>query len=50
MWWRMLLTTALYTLKDVVKNPESKAQLRGICLEMYRLIQAAYAGDPDFQG
>lgn len=49
MWWRMLLTTALYTLRDVFKNPESKAQLRGVILEIYKAIKIAYADDPEFQ-
>jgi hypothetical protein len=31
-----------------IKNANSKARLRKLCLKVVNVIKAAYAGDPDF--
>ncbi len=44
-----LITTLLVMLKASVKNTESKAKLKKICLKAYQTIAALYSDDPDFE-
>lgn len=36
-------------LKQTVKNEQSKKKMRRVCLEIFRTLKSAFAGDPDFE-
>ncbi len=44
----MALAILFEVLKNVIKNPKSKAQMKAACLKLRNAINAAYNGDPDF--
>lgn len=33
-----------------LKGQKKKAQIKAVCLKIYKAIQATFAGDPDFAG
>lgn len=45
----LLITMAVATLIESVKNPANKEKLRKAMLKVYRTIKTVYAGDPDFE-
>lgn len=48
-WVDMALSVVFAVLKSVIKNAESKEEMKKAFLKLYRQIQVAYADDPDFQ-
>jgi len=48
-WVDMALAIVFSVLKQVVKNPERKAALKRALLKLRNTIDAAYAGDADFE-
>lgn len=36
-------------IKNAVKNPTKKRKMRNICLDIFKAIRTAYAGDPEFE-
>jgi hypothetical protein len=45
----MGISILLTALKDSVKNPKKKEELRKAMLKVYTSIKALYAGDEDFE-
>jgi hypothetical protein len=44
----MALSLLFELLKSVVKNPQSKANMKKALLKLFIAIRSAYANDPDF--
>ncbi|MGH9492607.1 MAG: hypothetical protein ACRD2K_03820 [Terriglobales bacterium] len=49
-WVDMALAIVFSVLKQVVKNPGRKEALKKAFLKLRNTINAAYAGDSDFEG
>ncbi len=47
-WVDMALSVLFSVLKQVVKNPAKKAELKKAMLKLRDTINIAYGGDPDF--
>jgi hypothetical protein len=45
----MIIAMATSVILAAVKNPGKKATLRKALLKIFKSIQAAFPGDPDFQ-
>jgi hypothetical protein len=43
-----VLTFALQMIRKAVKNPSDKRKMRNICLQIFTVIQDAYADDAEF--
>lgn len=48
-WISMAISLVLLAIKDSVKNPARKADLRKAFLKIYNAIKDLYAGDPEFK-
>lgn len=48
-WIDMALSVIFSVLKQIIKNGESKEDMRAACLKLYNTIKIAYSGDPDFE-
>lgn len=48
MGYEFWVTMGVTAIMASIKNAESKAKVKQIVLALYRAIQMAYAGDPDF--
>ena len=45
----MGISFVLTAIKESVKNPEKKENLKKVFLKIYNAIGSLYAGDPDFE-
>ena len=45
----LAISTVITTVKAVVKNKKKKEELKRVFLKVRNTINAAYAGDPDFE-
>lgn len=48
-WVQLAITVLLTTIKQTVKNPAKKQDLKRAFLKVRDAINALYAGDPDFE-
>ena len=48
MWLSLAIRVVITALKEALKNPVKKQQLKKVMLELYMSIKAVYADDPDF--
>lgn len=45
----MALSIIFAVLKDVIKNKQSKKEMKSACLKLFENIKVAYNNDPDFE-
>ena len=48
MWLNLAIRVVITALKEALKNPVKKQQLKKVMLELYMSIKAVYSDDPDF--